>query len=225
MREQAYDDATTWPPATEPPAAPSPFSVVRVLLAIAFVVVALAAISRGFDGAMTARVDPLRAPGPALTLETVAPESVLGRLPADPQEYGDLRTQALVELSPGVTGVPDPSPAQLEIYGPGPAGAPPRGLGIVLAMWSATSTPFDQDGYARDVAAGAVKSAGDRAVTRMAKDGGLVVCTETTPGGDAASLCWWIRSASGVVLLAEYGVEPEVVRSDLAVLVRQMTRP
>lgn len=213
---------TTLPPTT---AAAPRVTVARVLLVVSVVLVGLVMLGGGLRGLMQARTSSLDAAGPPMSLASVAPETVVGRTATRSQAADDLRRAAVTELQPGMRELPGSSAAQVEIYGPDPAGAPDRGLGILMLMWTGTSTAFDQEGYARGFAEGAVQNTGDRATTTSAADGGVVVCTETDGADGAMSLCAWIRSASGVVMLAEYDVPVDTVRTDLAAVVTQMARP
>jgi hypothetical protein len=214
---------TTLPPTT---AAAPRVGLVRVLIVVSVVLVGLVMLGGGLRGLTQGRTSSLDAAGPPMSLASVAPETVVGRTASRSQAADDLRRAAVTELQPGMRELPGSSAAQVEIYGPDPVEAPARGLGVLMLMWTGTSTAFDQDGYARGFAEGAVQNTGDRATTTTsAADGGVVVCTETDGADGAMSLCAWIRSASGVVMLAEYDVPVDTVRTDLAAVVTQMARP
>jgi hypothetical protein len=199
-------------------------NVVRVLIIVAVVLVTLSGIAGGLRGIAKGRSGAQPAPGPPLTLATVAPETVVGRTPSTGAEVAQERLTLLAQTR-GVLGqLPGMSPAKLEIYGPGPKTAPERGLGMAMLVWTGGSTPFDQDEFAAGFADGAVRGSGGRTITTSAPDGGVVVCHESVQDVGPTTLCLWIRSGSGLVMLAEYDVATDTVRSDLAGVVAQMTR-
>lgn len=199
-------------------------SVVRILIGVAVVLVTLGGLAGGLRGPAEGGAQAAPAPGPPLTLATVAPEMVLGRTPSSDALAADDRSTTLDRMRALLGPIPGSSPAAVEIYGPGPEGPPDRGLGIVTLVWTASSAPFSQDELAAGFSEAAVRADDGRATTTTAPDGGVVVCHESVPEIGPTSLCVWIRSGTGLVALAEHDVPADTVRADLAGVVAQMAR-
>lgn len=199
-------------------------SAVRTLIAVAVVLVALGGLAGGLRGPATGGAQAEAAPGPPLTLATVAPEMVLGRTPAGDALAAEDRSTVLDRMRAVLGPIPGSGPAAMEIYGPDPEGAPQRGLGIVTLVWTASSAPFSADEVAAGFSEAAVRLDGGRATTTTAPDGGVVVCHESVEEVGPTSLCVWVRSGTGLVALAEHDVPADTVRADLSGVVAQMAR-
>jgi hypothetical protein len=211
---------------TLPAAAPAArrVSPVRILIGVLAALGALYLLGAGLRGVTQSRTAALPAAGPALTLSATAPETVAGRTAATGAAAEKARTQALAQMSPGLRTVPGSGAAQLQIYADA-KGAPERGAGVIGVAWTRSTTPFRQDDFAQGWADGAVRGQGARTVTTAAPDGGVVVCAQSVVAEvGPATTCAWIRSGTGLLLVVEYDVSPDVVREDLAAVVAQMTR-
>lgn len=218
----AYGSGPAW--ASAPTAASRNAGVVRVIVTVVLAFVVLSGLVGGVRGVMKGRAAAQAAPGPALTLSTVAPETVVGRSPSTRASAAEDRLTMLAQLRAVLGAIPGSSPAQMEIYGTGPKSTPARGLGIVMVAWTASSTPFGQDEFAEGFADGAVKASAGRTITTTAPDGGVVVCHDSVQQVGPTTVCVWARSGTGLVMLWEYDVPTDTVRQDLAGVVAQMTR-
>ena len=157
-------------------------------------------------------------PGPRVELSANAPATVAGRsLSASTSAADTPANAANLKYLQQMPGVANPHYAS---YGPGPAGAPSRGKGVVQVFWAGTPTHLGPDfiaGLIDGMAKGGFKATGP-----TAEPNGAQMVTMAT---DAGALVFWVRSGTGIVEVVEFGVPPAVVESDTREVVAQLTTP
>jgi hypothetical protein len=198
----------------------------RLLVIAGVTLLALTSIG-GLMSLVRATMTPKAASGPPLTLSTFAPAFLVGRVQSGPAETARVRAT----MQPFVTTMrqlPGSGQTLVQPYGPGTLGdgAPYRGPdGEIVLMWNGFAAPFSQ----RDMAAGLIHGGrsyytNPTVLQTNEADGGVLACiAETTRTQErAAALCYWLRSGTGMVVIAETGVPAATVQQDARQAVANM---
>jgi len=211
-----------------PAPAPRGRPTARRLLVVAGVTLLVLLTAGGLTSVLRASRTARTASGAPLTMVAVAPAFLVGRAQSDAVETARVRAR----MEPFVTSMrllPGSGQTHVQPYGPGTLGegAPYRGPnGEIVLLWSAFSAPVDQ----RTVAAGLMQGGrsyydNPTVLQTNEADGGVLACiaeTSTTRATEA-SLCYWVRSGTGLIVVGETGVPAATVQQDARQAVADMT--
>ncbi len=162
-------------------------------------------------------------PGPALTLSPTTPATFVGRTPGTAKEVLDFKAQWVEQEAKALGVFPGASAVHAEVYGPGPKGAPKRGNGLVAIAWASIPTQFAMEPAMNAVTRAFTSRTGAVRGPVVEPSGAQIACG--TSSAPAFTVCQWIRSGTGVIVVLEYGTDPAVVQADTSALAAQLTAP
>jgi hypothetical protein len=191
-----------------------------VLFMLGFVLQLVAAGLHNVGASQAGSTAPVEPPADSpVVLSSVAAATILARSPSTSTALVHAKKSLAAAMQQSLRQFPGVTDTYLEFYGPGPAGSPARGAGVIVVAWGPTSAQFGVAQTAAGFADGA-REKGHPVLGPVAESDGARITCETGPSG---SVCLWVRSGTGVVEVTELQVPAPVVQADTLSIVTTLT--